>query len=49
MYWIDESTGDHPKIHTIITYDDVLSGVFTPVNKDNTEHALYYTKTLGMY
>eukprot|EP01006_Ploeotia_vitrea_P008992 TRINITY_DN21245_c0_g1_i1.p1 TRINITY_DN21245_c0_g1~~TRINITY_DN21245_c0_g1_i1.p1 ORF type:complete len:448 (+),score=2.76 TRINITY_DN21245_c0_g1_i1:64-1407(+) len=45
MYWVDEQ-GEHPKSNTIITYDDIINGVYSPVNKENIEHCLYYTKTL---
>lgn len=45
LFWID-SKGNHPKPFTLISYDDVLNGVWKPFNPNWKQRMLDYTKSL---
>lgn len=44
MWWIDRE-GKHPAAFTIITYEDVVQGIWTAVDSNN-EHSLEYLQNL---
>ena len=45
VFWADDY-GGHPRPFTHITYEDVRTGKWKPVNPDNKAHCLSYTGAL---